>query len=184
MLFFKKNSIPYTFVVIVKKESSSLKEKILPINTLFYILKSKWSQFSSVTQSSLTLCNPMDCLSITISWNLLKLTSISWVSISCLLLLLLLPSIFPSIRVFPVSQFITSGGQSIWSFHFSISLSNVYSGLISFMSDWFDLFAVHEILKSLLQHHSSRASILRHTDFFKVQLSHSYITAGKNHSFD
>ena len=91
---------------------------------------------------------------------------------------LLPPSIFPSIRVFSVSQFFTSGGKA-WSFIFSISPSNEYSGLISFMMDWLDLLAVQGTLKSLLQHHTSKASILRCSAFFTVQLSHPNMTPGK-----
>ena len=78
-----------------------------------------------------------------------------------------------------MSQFFTSGGQSDWSFSFSISPSKAYSGLISARSDWFDLLAVQGTLKSFLQHHSSKASILRHSAFFIVQLSHPYMTTGK-----
>ena len=80
---------------------------------------------------------------------------------------------------FPMSQFFNSGGQSIWSFSFSISPSNEYSGLISFRMDWFDLLAVQGTLKSLLQHHSSKASILWHSAFFMVQLSHPHMITGK-----
>ena len=80
---------------------------------------------------------------------------------------------------FPMSQFFNSGGQSIWSFSFSISPSNEYSGLISFRMDWFDLLAVQGTLKSLLQHHSSKASILWHSAFFMVQLSHQHMITGK-----
>ena len=79
-----------------------------------------------------------------------------------------------------MSQFFPSGGQNIgWSFNFSISPSNEYLGLISFGIDWFDLLAVQGTLKSLLQHHSSKASVLRHSAFFMVQLSHPYMTTGK-----
>ena len=99
--------------------------------------------------------------------------------------LLLTPSIFPGIRSFPMSQFFASGGQSIGSFSFSISPSNEYSGLISFRMDWLNLLAVQGTLKSLLQkksllqHHSSKASVLRHSVFFIAQLSHPYMTTGK-----
>ena len=120
-------------------------------------------------------------LSITSSQNLLKLMSIELVMPSNHLILChpLLPlSIFPSIRVFPESQIFTSRGQSI-SFSFSISPSSEYSGLISFRMDWLDLLAVQGTLKSLLQHHSSKASILRRSAFFIVQLSHPYMTTGK-----
>ena len=86
---------------------------------------------------------------------------------------------FSASRSFPVSQFFTSGGQSIKNFSFSISPSNEYSGLISFRMDCLDLLAVQGTLKSLLQHHSSKASILRCSAFFIVQLSHLYMTTGK-----
>ena len=90
----------------------------------------------------------------------------------------LLPSILPSIRSFSMSQFFATGGQRI-GFGFSISPSNEYSGLISFSIDWLDLLAVQGTLKCLLQHHISKASILRHSAFFTVQLSHPYMTTGK-----
>ena len=92
--------------------------------------------------------------------------------------LLLLPSICPSIRVFSNESVLRIGWPKYWSFSFSISLSNEYSGLISFRIDWLDL-AVQEILKSLFQHHSSKASILQRSTFFMVQLSHPYMTTGK-----
>ena len=123
-------------------------------------------------------------LSFTISWNLLKLMSTeSVMPFSHLILccpLLLLPSIFPSIRVF-------SNGSTLpwfrwpkyWSFCFSISPSNEYSGLISFKIDWFDILAVQGTFKGLFQHHSSKVSILQHSVFFMVQLSHLYMTTGK-----
>ena len=79
-----------------------------------------------------------------------------------------------------MSQLFASGGQSIWSFSFKVSPSNGYSGLISFRIDWLDLIAVQGSLKSLLQHHSSKASILQHSAFFIVQLSHPHVTTGKN----
>ena len=93
--------------------------------------------------------------------------------------LLFLPSVFPSIRVFPISQPFTFGGQNIGNLSFRISLSNEYSGLISLRMDWLDLLAVQGTLKSLLQHYSSKASILLHSAFFIVQLSHPYMTTGK-----
>ena len=93
--------------------------------------------------------------------------------------LLLLPSIFPSIRVFSSESVLLVRWPEDWSFSFSISPSNEYLGLISFRFDWFDLLAVQGTLKSLLQHHSSKASILRHSAFFIVQLSYSYMTTGK-----
>ena len=93
--------------------------------------------------------------------------------------LLLLPSIFPSIRVFSSESPLHIRWPKYWSFSFSISPSNEYSGLISFSIDWFDLLAVQGTLKSLLQHHSSKVSILRCSAFFTVQLSHPYMTTGK-----
>ena len=93
--------------------------------------------------------------------------------------LLLPPSIFPSIRVFSNESVLCIRWPKHWSFSFSISPSNEYSGLISFRMDWLDLFAVQETLKSLLQHHSSKASIFRCSAFFIVQLSHPYMTTGK-----
>ena len=93
--------------------------------------------------------------------------------------LLLLPSIFPSIRVFSNESALHIRWLAYWSFSFNISPSNEYSGLISFRMDWLDLLAVQETLKSLLQHHSSKASILWCSAFFMVQLSHSYMTTGK-----
>ena len=93
--------------------------------------------------------------------------------------LLLPPSIFSSIRVFSNESALCISGQSVGSFNFSISPSNEYSGLISFRMDWLDLLAVQGTLKSLLQHHSSKASILRCSAFFTVQLSHPYMTPGK-----
>ena len=91
----------------------------------------------------------------------------------------LLPSLFPSIRVFSIESVLCIRWPKGWSFSFSISPSNEYSVLISFRMDWLDLFAVQRALKSLLQHHSSKASILYHSAFFMVQLSHLYMTTGK-----
>ena len=92
---------------------------------------------------------------------------------------LLLPSIFPSIRVFSSESALRIRWPKYWSFSFSISPSNEHSGLISFRIDWLDLLAVQGTLKSLLQHHSSKPSILRRSAFFIVQLSHPYMTTGK-----
>ena len=122
-------------------------------------------------------------MSITNSWSLLKLMSIESVKPSNHLILcsplLLLPSIFPSIKVFSDESVLCIRWPNYWSFSFSISPSNEYSGLISFRMDWMDLLAVQGTLKSLLQHHSSKASILQHSSFFIVQLSHPYMTTGK-----
>ena len=121
-------------------------------------------------------------MSVTNSWSLLKLMPIELVMPSNHLILgrpLLLPSIFLSIRVFSNESVLHIRWRKYWSFSFSISPSNEYSGLISFRMDWLDLLAVQGTLKSLLQHHSSKASILRHSAFFIVQLSHPYMIAGK-----
>ena len=122
-------------------------------------------------------------LSITNSWSLLKLMSIESVMPSNHLILcrplLLLPSVFPSIRVFSNESGLYIRWPKYWSFSFRISPSNEYSGLISFRMDWLDLLAVQGTLKSLLQHHSSKPSILQCSAFFMVQLSHPYMTTGK-----
>ena len=98
--------------------------------------------------------------------------------------LLLPPSIFPRIRVFSSKLVLCIRWTEYWSLSFSISPSNSYSGLISFRKDWLDLLVVQETLKCLLQHHSSKASVLQCSAFFMVQLSHPYMTTGKKHSFD
>ena len=117
------------------------------------------------------------------SQSSLKLLSIKLVIPSNHLILclpfLLLPSVFPSIRVFSNESVLRISWSKYWSFSFSISPSNEYSGLISFRIDWFDLLAVQGTLKSLLQHHSSKASILWHSAFFIVHLSRLYMTTGK-----
>ena len=122
-------------------------------------------------------------LSITNSWSLLKLMSIESVTPSNNFILchplLLPPSIFPSIRVFFNESVLHIRWSKYWSFSFSISPSNEYSGLISFRMDLLDLLAVQGTLKSLLQHHSSKALILQHSAFFMVQFSHPYMTTGK-----
>ena len=122
-------------------------------------------------------------LSFTFSWSLLKFMSIKWMMLSNHLILchplLLLPSIFPSIRVFSSELALHIRWPKYWSFNFSISLSNEYSVLISFRIDWLDLLAVQGTLKSFLQHHSSKASICQCSAFFMVQLSNLYMTTGK-----
>ena len=121
-------------------------------------------------------------LSINNSWILLKLMSIKLLMPSNHFILyhpfLLMPSVFPRIRVFSNESALCIRWPKYWSFSFSISPSNEYSGLISFRIDWFDLLAFQETLKSLLQHHSSKASILWRSAFFMVQLSHPYMTTG------
>ena len=122
-------------------------------------------------------------LSFTMSWNLVKLMSIESVMPFNHLMfccpLLLLPSICPNIRVFSSDSVLCIRWPNYWSFSFSISPFNEYSGLISFRMDWLDLLAVQGTLKSLLQLHSSKASILRHSALLLVQLSHAYMTTGK-----
>ena len=167
-------------------------------NRYLYLYQTSWNvkdaakllhQFSSV---QLLICVPLfvtpwtvalqASLSITISRSLLKLMSIESVMPSNSIILcypLLLPSIFPSIRVFSNESVLHIRWPKYWSFSFSISPSNESSGLISFRMDWLDLLAVQGTLKSLLQHHSAKASNLRPSAFFMVQLSHPYMTAGK-----
>ena len=126
-------------------------------------------------------------LSITNTRRLLKLKSIASVMPSNHLILrcplLLLPSVFSSIRVSSNESVLHIRWPNYWSFSFSISPSNEYSGLISFRMDWLDLFGVQETLKSLIQYHSSKASFLQHSAFFIVQLSHPYMTTGKTIGF-
>ena len=147
-------------------------------------------QFSSVQLLShvLLLATPwitarQASLSITNSRSLLKLMSIELVMPSSHLILchplLLLPPIPPSIKVFSNESTLPMRWPKYWSFSFSISHSNEHPGLISFRMDWLDLRAIQGTLKSLLQHHSSKASIFRHSAFFTVQLSHPYMTTGK-----
>ena len=142
--------------------------------------------FSSVAQSCPTLCNSMDCsmpgfTTIANSQSFLKLMSIESVMPSNYLILchpLLLLLIFPSIRIFSNESVLHIRWPKYLIFSFSTSPCNEYSGLISFRMDWLDLVAVQGTLKSLLQHHSSKASILWRSAFFIVQLSHPYLTAG------
>ena len=143
-------------------------------------------QFShSVVSNSATpwIAARQASLSITNSRSSLRLTSIESVMPSSHLILssplLLLPPIPPSIRVFSNESALHMRWPKYWSFNFSISPSKESPGLISFRIDWLDLLAVHGTLKSLLQHHSSKASILRRSAFFTVQLSHPYMTTGK-----
>ena len=144
--------------------------------------------FSSVSQSTRLFATPWTAacqasLSITSSWSLLKLMSIGSVMPSNHLILcrplLLPPSIFPSIRIFSNESVLCIRWPKYWSFSFSICPSSEYSGLISFRTDWFDLFAVQGTLKTPLQNHSSKASILRCSAFFIVQLAYPCMTTGK-----
>ena len=145
-------------------------------------------QFSSVAQSCLTLCDPMNCItpSLPVHHQLPEFTQTrahrvsDAIQPSSPLLSPSPPAPIPlSIRVFSNESTLCMRWPKYWSFSFSISPSNEYSGLISFRMDWLDLPAVQGTLKSLLQHHSSKASILRCSAFFIVQLSHPYMTTGK-----
>ena len=153
-------------------------------NSLFLLVRTSVQLLSRVQLFATpwtTACQAS--LSITNSQSLPKLMSIESVMPSNHLILccplILPPSIFPSIRVFSNESVIHIRGPKYWSFSFSISPSNEYSGLISFRMDWLDLLAVQGTLKSLLQHHSSKASFLCCSALFIVQLSHPYMTTGK-----
>ena len=156
--------------------------------TMHFVMHS--FQFSSVAQSCLTLCNPMNHSTpgLPVHHQLPESTkpmSIESVMPSNHLILcrhhplLLVPSIFPSIRVFSNESALHIMWPKYWSFSFNISPSNEHPGLISFSMDWLDFLVVQGTLKSLLQHHSSESSILQHSAFFIVQLSHPYMTTGK-----
>ena len=142
----------------------------------------------SFSQSCPTLCDPMDCSMP--GFSVLHLPEFAQIHVhrvsDHLILcnpLLLLPSVFPSISVFSNESALRIRWPKIWSFSFSISPSNEYSGLISFRIDQFHLLTFQRALKSLLQHHSSKASILWHSAFLMVQLSHPYMTTGKTIAF-
>ena len=145
-------------------------------------------QFSSVAQLCPTLCDPVNCSTpgfpvITSSQSLLKFMSMESVMPSNHLILycplFLPPLIFPSIRIFSNESSLHIRWPKYWSFRFNISPSNEYSGMASLRMDWLDLLAVQGMLKSLLQHHSSKASIFLCSALFLVQLSHPYMTTGK-----
>ena len=163
------------------------KKQTQKVNIFHFTVQYHEVQFScSVVSDSLRphgLQQAKASLSIANSWSLLKLMSIESVMPSNHFVLchplLLLPPIPPSIRVFSNESVLRIRWPKYWSFSFSISPSNEYSGLISFRMDWCDLFAVQGTLKSLLQHHSSKASILQRSAFFMVRLSHPYMTTGK-----
>ena len=144
----------------------------MPISVAIFV-----QLLSSVVSDSLDCQAP---LSSSIFWSLLKFMSIESMMLTKHLILcclfLLLPSIFPSIRVFSNELDLHITWPKYWSYSFSISPSNEYSGLISFRISWFDLLAVQGILKGLLQHHNSKASILQHSVFLMVQLLHLYMT--------
>ena len=158
------------------------------IVTSIFLLLLTSPQFSSVAQLCLTLYDPVDCSTpgLPVHHQLSELTQTHVHRIGDaiqpshpLSSPFLLPSIFPSIRVFSNESVLHIRKANYWSFSFSISPSNEYSGLISFRIDWLYLLAVQGTLKNLLQHHSSKASILQCSAFFGVQLSHPYLTTGK-----
>ena len=146
-----------------------------------------WGHKESVTQSCLTLCNPMDCSTpgFPVHHQLPELAQTHVHRVGHAIQashphpFLLPPSIFPSIRVFSNESVLSFSWSKYWNFSFSISPSNEHPGLISFRMDWLGLLVVQGTLKSLLQHHSSKASVLWHSAFFTVQLSHPYMTTGK-----
>ena len=169
--------------------STELSGPPLPSDFLSVALLMDFTSFSSVQLSRSVVSNsatpwtaaPQASLSITNSWSLLKLMSVESVMPSNQLIfchpLLLPPSIFPSIRIFSNESVLRIRWLKYW--RFSMRPSNEYSGLISFRMDWLDLLTVQGTLKSLFQHHSSKASILQCSAFFMVQLSHPYTTTGK-----
>ena len=152
-----------------------------------FLLHPYTASVSLVTQSCLTLCHPMNHstpglpvhhqLPVYSNSSIESVIPFNYLILCCPLLLL--PSIFPSIRVFSNDSVLCIRWPKYWSISFSISPSNEYSGLISFRMDWLDLLSLQGTLKSLLLHHSSKASILRHSAFFIVRLSYPYITGGK-----
>ena len=155
---------------LAKQQQLSIISSVLSLNSV-WLFATPWT---AAHQASLTITN---------SWNLLKLMSIELVMSSNYLILrhplLLLTSVFLSIRVFSNESALRIRWPKDWSFSFNISLSNEHPGLTSFRMDWLDLLAVQGTLKSLLQHHSSKASILWCSAFFIVQLSHPYMILGK-----
>ena len=180
----------YQLILAVPQICNTHKHKDLSFH--FKILAMNHVQFSSFSQSCLTPCNPMDCSTpgLPVHHQLPELTPTYVHRIGeaiqpshPLSSPLLLSSIFPSIRVFSNESALRIRWPKYWSFSFNISPSSEHPGLI-FRMDWVDLLAVQGTLKSLLQHCSSKTSILQCSAFFIVQLSHPCMTTGKNHSFD
>ena len=191
----------YTFHMCVQAESFKkyLRHHVSPLNFSAAISRNKYillnnqklSHYDVVVQSLSRVrlfVTPWTAacqasLSIINSWSLLKFRSIESVLLSNHLILsyplLLLPSVYPSIRVFSSKSALCIRWPKYWSFSFSMSPFNEYSGLISLRTDWFDLLAFQGILKSLLRHHILKASIIQFSAFFMVQLSHPYMTTGK-----
>ena len=185
------NTFHYSDVAYIYMYDYHIFLTFLALVTIFGLKSILWYkyQFShSVMSDSLQTRGHQAFLSITNSWSLLKLISIKSVMPSNHLTLchplLLMPSVFPSIRIFSNESVLRIGWPKYSSFnhfseYFSISRFSEYSGLISFRVDWFDLLVAQGALKSLLQHHSSKASILQRSGFFLVQLSHLYVITGK-----
>ena len=181
---------PHSGTELASLTSSLWQVDSLPLAPPGKPMKESSVQFSSVQSLSCvpTLCDPMDCSTPGLpvhcqTWSVLKLMSIESVMPSSHLILchplLLLPSIPPSIRVFSNESTLRMRWPKYWSFSFSISPSSEYSRPMSFRMDCLDILAVQGTLKSLLQHHSSKTSILQRSAFFTVQLSHPYMTTGK-----
>ena len=187
------NCVPFSQVIMPvllrsRKQKQEKTSKSLTKQCIITILGQHSVQFSSVAQSCPTLWTPwitahQASLSITNSRSSLRFTCVeSMMPSSHLILcrpLLLLPPISPTIRVFSNESTLRMRWPKYWSFSFSIIPSKEHPGLISFRIDWLDLLAVQGMLKSLFQHHSSKASILHCSAFFTVQLSHPYMTTGK-----
>ena len=179
--------------VVFRRREGSLLSIIWGEASSLHSVGCHFSQFSSVTQSCPTLCDPMDCSmpGFPVHHQLLDLAQTRVHRVSDAIqpsypLSSPSPPAFSlsSIRVFSSDSTLHIRWPKYWSFTFSISPSNEYSGLFSFRIDWFDFLAVQGTLKSLLQHHSSKATHLWRSAFFMVQFSHPYMTSEKNHSFD
>ena len=198
VFFFFSISLSWTFGTVPRTEpafrnnswlmNSGQQGGFMDLKVIVSKIYITYVQFSSVALSCPTLCNPMNrsMPGLPVHHQLLEFiqTHVHWVSDAIqpshpLSPLLLLPPIPPSIRVFSNGSTLHMRWPKYWSFSFSISPSKEIPGLISFRMDWLDLLAVQGTLKSLLQHHSSKASILRRSAFFTVQLSHPYMTTGK-----
>ena len=184
----KLNSASWTPIYLFRYSSAALFAMLSLYSLYKWICTISGGCCWTVAKLCPTLCNPMEwssqsSQSFTISWSLLKLMSPVLVMLSNHLILccslLFWPSIFPSIRVLSSEVAVHIRWPKYWSFSFSIRLSNEYSELISFRTDWLDLLAIQGTLKSLLQHHNLKASVIWCSAFCKVQLSHSYMITGK-----
>ena len=178
----------YPNFFIQRQGGTDLQEPVTHFFPNLCSMTSSSVQLSSVAQSCPTLCNPMDCSTpdLPVHHQLLEFTQThvieSVMPSNHLILchpLLLGSSILPSIRIFTNESALRIMWPKYWSFCFNISASNEHSGLVSFRMDWLDFLAVRGTLKRLIQHHSSKASILQHSAFFIVQFSHPYMTTGK-----